>query len=287
MVLEVITHKTAESFLATSGAFLERRESENNLLLGIPRALVAEPDRYGNDLPRFWSVVDAGGPVGAAIVTPPRRLILSRVEGPVERIAGLLLDAVLDDGVDLPGVVGPVRESDAFLAVWRERTPDLEIEVAREMRVFECRSVADVTPSSGRLRPAESADHELLTRWALSFGEAIQEPESDREHLSRHVRDYIESSVLYVWDDGGPVSMAKYRPTKRGATLNFVYTPDGFRNRGYATSCVGGLTRKLLAEGRPYCSLFTDLANPTSNSIYQRIGYQALGDWGEYDFLDR
>jgi predicted GNAT family acetyltransferase len=41
---------------------------------------------------------------------------------------------------------------------------------------------------------------------------------------------------------------------------------------------VAELTRRLIAGGRQFCFLFTDLANPTSNSIYQRVGYRPVTD---------
>jgi len=40
----------------------------------------------------------------------------------------------------------------------------------------------------------------------------------------------------------------------------------------------------LLDEGRRFCALFTDLANPTSNRIYHKIGYRPVCDFDEYVF---
>ena len=80
-----------------------------------------------------------------------------------------------------------------------------------------------------------------------------------------------------MWDHGGPVSMASATgPTPNGIRVNGVYTPPEHRGRGYATACVAALSARLLAEGRRFCFLFTDAANPTSNAIYQRIGYVPL-----------
>ncbi len=57
-----------------------------------------------------------------------------------------------------------------------------------------------------------------------------------------------------------------------------------YRRQGYASSCVAALSQTLLDQGRKYCFLFTDLANPTSNHIYQAIGYQPICDMNEYWF---
>ena len=88
-----------------------------------------------------------------------------------------------------------------------------------------------------------------------------------------------------VWDNGQPVAMAaKVRPTRNGMTISLVYTPPEQRRHGYATACVAALSQQLLDEGWQFCTLFTDLANPTSNSIYQKIGYQPVADFNDYLF---
>ena len=90
---------------------------------------------------------------------------------------------------------------------------------------------------------------------------------------------------VYLWEDGQPVSMAaKARPTINGITVNLVYTPPQFRRRGYATSCVARLSQLLLDSGWKFCTLFTDLANPTSNDIYQKVGYMPVCDFNECVF---
>ena len=84
-----------------------------------------------------------------------------------------------------------------------------------------------------------------------------------------------------------PVSLAICMgTTPNGTRISFVYTPPQHRSKGYASSCVAALSQSLLDQGRKYCFLFTDLANPTSNHIYQAIGYQAVGDMHEYRFED-
>jgi predicted GNAT family acetyltransferase len=70
------------------------------------------------------------------------------------------------------------------------------------------------------------------------------------------------------------VSVAGYGgDTPNGIRIGPVFTPPELRGRGYATSLVAQLSSRLLAEGRRFCFLYTDLANPTANAIYERIGY--------------
>ena len=63
-----------------------------------------------------------------------------------------------------------------------------------------------------------------------------------------------------------------------------MYTPPELRGRGYATALVAQLSSQLLAEGRRFCFLYTDLANPTSNAIYERIGYVRVCESAEIAF---
>jgi predicted GNAT family acetyltransferase len=94
-------------------------------------------------------------------------------------------------------------------------------------------------------------------------------------------------AALWVWErDDHVVAMAGYvGRTPNGIRVGPVYTPPEHRRRGYATSLVADLSRWLLEQGNRSCYLFTDLANPTSNAIYARIGYRRICDAVEYRFV--
>ena len=67
--------------------------------------------------------------------------------------------------------------------------------------------------------------------------------------------------------------------------IGLVYTPREYRGRGYASNAVGELTRRLLGSDRKFCTLFTDKSNPTSNSIYVKIGYEPVADFEHVKFV--
>ena len=73
--------------------------------------------------------------------------------------------------------------------------------------------------------------------------------------------------------------------TPGGVRIGMVYTPPEFRGRGYASNAVAALTRRLLGSGRSFCFLFTNLANATSNKIYQAVGYRHVCDFRKILFL--
>jgi predicted GNAT family acetyltransferase len=137
------------------------------------------------------------------------------------------------------------------------------------------------------MRLAAAEDLDILTQWQTSFlQEALGEykPEMARRSSERR----IATGEAFIWDDNGPVAMAvKTRPTPHGCTVSGVYTPPELRGRGYASSCVAALSQHLLDAGKQFCNLFTDLANPTSNSIYQKIGYEPVCDFTVYRFDEK
>jgi len=110
-------------------------------------------------------------------------------------------------------------------------------------------------------------------------------PDDPRTDPRIVLQRFLDAGVLVVWDDGGPVSMAgSSRSSAHGATVSLVYTPPAHRGSGYASACVAALSQLLLDRGFSFCTLSTDLANPISNKIYQRIGYRPLADWTTYRF---
>ena len=175
-MIEIQSHNDASELIAFSGTYLELNESENNLPIGIAYTLCQEPLRDGPDAPLLLSILDQGRAVGVAIVTPPRRLILSRIDTSVEAAMGALMRYLLEIDTPIPGVVGPAAEAQAFSDYWIKGRVGVSSKVAMRMRVFEARTVADVPLSPGKLRLACMADHPLMAQWIAAFSEAIGEP---------------------------------------------------------------------------------------------------------------
>ena len=274
--MELARHADAESFLAAAGGFLGEREAKHNLILGLSSRLVREPLMYGEP-PYFAVVEDDGRIVGVAMRTPPHNFILSELDAD-EAVAMLVQDA-RDAFGTLPGIVGPKEPAAQFANAWRAATgatPRLEI----AQRIFAADHVDEPRPASGSMRDYERSDRELAIRWMDEFvAEALPEapPESSAEFVDRREED--PDGGLVIWDDGGAVSLAGFGGrTPSGIRVGPVYTPPDLRGRGYASALTADLTRQLLAGGRRFCFLYTDLANPTSNNIYQRIGYRPVSD---------
>ena len=284
IVPEVRRFDHAEEFLAHAGAYLGVREAEHNLLLGLAGVLVARPNLYGST-PYFAAVQWDGAVVAAALRTPPHNLLLSEVAKPAA--VGALANDAADAFGDLPGVAGPKDASRRFAELWSQAT-GRRAEGAMAQRIFRAETVRAPRGVLGSMRRATAAERSLLVEWYAAFQEEAMEGRRTFRPAEDAVEDYLsrgEDGGLYLWEDGEPGSVAGCgSPTPNGIRVGPVYTPPARRGRGYASALTAQLTSLLLSSGRRFCFLFTDLANPTSNRIYQRIGYEPVSDIDEYRF---
>lgn len=268
------------AFLEAAAPLLLADEPRHNLILGIAGTLRDSQELYPER--RLWLVEDGAEIVGAALRTPPFNLVLARPHG--ERALEQLA-AELDD--DLPGVTGAVPEVEAFAARWSERA-GRSARTRMRQGIYALERVESAAAVPGAMRRATSADRPLLLDWLRAFGsEALHEEQADEEGLARLVEYRLESASagFRLWDDGGPVSLAGFGGgTPTGIRVGPVYTPPELRGRGYASALVAALSAQLLAAGRRFCFLYTDLANPTSNRIYERIGYRRVCESAEIRF---
>lgn len=282
--MQVRRYPDVEAFLAAAGDFLAAREAEHNLLFGICSSLRETPEVYTG--PAYLAAVldDADRIVGAAIQTPPFRLVLSEIDEP--RIGEALALDTLDR--DLPGVAGPVGEVEAFVAarVAAGGSPGQHRETDRIFRLDAVRPPRHVP---GTRRIAGPSDRELVFAWLEgfmfdAFGDA------DLAEVESMTDRWIEGRgrTLHLWEDGDPVSLCGIGgQTPLGIRIGPVYTPPAVRGRGYASALVAAVSQEALDAGRRFCFLFTDAANPTSNHIYQEIGYQHVRDVDIFVFQPR
>lgn len=279
--MEVVQLSDPTEFLARAGALLLADEARHNLILGLASTLRDQPGVYPEQ--ELWVVEEEGEVVGAALRTPPHRLVLAQPTAPaaVEALALAL--------AGLPGVVGAVPEAMAFAQAWKERT-DVRLE-ARTQLIYRLVRVVPPRPTTGASRPAEQRDRELLLDWLREFAiEALGEEEPDRtrnDQIVDHRLGSFPETGFVLWEvDGQPVSLAGFSgSTPNGSRIGPVYTPPELRQRGYASALVADVSQARLDTGKRFCFLYTDRMNPTSNKIYVDIGYERVCDSIEIDFV--
>lgn len=272
-----------QPFARRAEPFLLARECVHGVLLGLCGELQRNPHLFGAEPPVLRTVDEAGAVVFVALQTPPYRLVLSSCDRPAALAA--LARALHDEGRALPGVVGPAAVAEEF-ARWWQRETGRPATMQRAQRIYQLTAVRPPAPSPGAMRMATASDRALLLRWFDAFqreaiGEALPagvDAEVDRWFAA-------DGRCLYLWEDGIAVSLAGVvGATPNGIRVGPVYTPPERRGRGYASKLVAAVSQAQLDAGRRWCVLYTDLANPTSNRIYQAIGYQPAGDSVELSF---
>jgi predicted GNAT family acetyltransferase len=279
--MDVRRHDDVAGFLRQAGDFLAAREAEHNLILGLSARLRTEPLLYGEEPYLAVAEVD-GRVVGAALRTPPHNLVLSEIDD--ERALEPLAADVHDVFSELPGVLGPSEAVAQFARAWEVKTGARGSHQLAQ-RIFRAKSVDSPAGVAGRMRGYEERDRELAGRWFDEFAaEALPESHPEPEGVLDRRLGEPEGGLVF-WEDGEAVCIAGYGgPTPNGIRIGPVYTPPELRRRGYASALTAVLTQQLLDDGRRFCFLFTDLANPTSNSIYQRIGYRPVTDVDQWGF---
>jgi predicted GNAT family acetyltransferase len=274
--VDVHRYEETAEFLRHAGEFLAAREAEHNLILGLSSRLKQDPLAFGQ-APYLAVVEDGERVVAAALRTPPHNLVLSEIDDP-GALELLCADVLLAFSV-LPGATGPTEEVARFADLWQEATGARGRRAIAE-RIFRAESVEPPQGVAGRMRPYAESDRELALDWLEAFGtEALpdSDPGSSAGALEHRLADPEGGYVL--WEDGEPVCIAGFGgPTPNGIRIGPVYTPPELRGRGYGSALTAAVTQQLLDGGRRFCFLFTDLSNPTSNRIYQRIGYRPVSD---------
>ena len=187
----------------------------------------------------------------------------------------------------LPGVNGPSPEVDEFAKTWcsiKQRPSKL----AMNFRLYELKKVIEPKAPPGFPRLAHKEERETICRWLQALhDEAIpHDPRKKDEEVYREIDDAIKKEQLFVWDDGKAivclVGSMRQTPTERWITS--VYTPPDLRGYGFASALVADVSRRIV-NLKKKAMLFTDLSNPTSNSIYQKIGYRPLADFKHFIFV--
>jgi len=275
-MLRIRRHADVRPFLARAEAWLLGAEERYGLLLGIASQVRGGVHHYRQ--PIYWATVEEDSRDGdAAIVgcvfrTPPHHVGVTELpDAAVEPLVSSLRETYLS----LPGVGGPERTASALAGAWTARFGGRWL-VEHRQRLHSLTAVRfPSSPAPGTLRLALAADLPVARAWMAGF---------IRETGARHVGAdtagrLIDQGRLHFWVDREPRCMVgAVRDTPNTAGVAAVYTPQQFRNRGYASVAVATLSRQLLDAGKHSCFLYTDLANPVSNSVYRQIGYEPIDD---------
>jgi predicted GNAT family acetyltransferase len=217
---------------------------------------------------------DGRASLGAVGFRPPNELIIAAMP---EGTAGELVAALRHRRIPMTEVRGEVTTVASFVDRWTAGGT-AQTATRLRMRLYALTTVRTPSPPPGRARLATAADEPLALQWYVAFEE---EANLRRTDVSRRSRGAIAAGLLWLWEDAReqPVAMAgRHGPAAGVSRISPVYTLPEERGRGYGAVVTAACTDDALGRGAHHAVLFADLANPTSNAIYQRIGFTPVHD---------
>jgi predicted GNAT family acetyltransferase len=262
-----------EAYAERTEALLTSSPAEHTVSLTVIETVRA--GRRWSDEPMLFGWYEEAGEVrGAVFRTPPFEWLLAVVPG--EATADLV--AVLRSAnADVPGVNGDVAGVDRFAAAWTAATGQ-RATITLALDLYELGTLRHPDPPpAGRARPAEEADLDVAIRFYTGFQDEVPTPLTEVLPL---VRERMDDRRLWLWEDGAGVvaSLAARTAAVAGVSrIAPVYTPPEHRRHGYATAVTAACTADALARDAERVVLYTDVADPSANAMYQRIGFRPIG----------
>ncbi|MEU9384353.1 GNAT family N-acetyltransferase [Streptomyces sp. NPDC048279] len=270
-----------DDFLARAGDFLRSRPGPH--VMQLTWAERVRTGRAACQAPVFGVLGRAGEVQATFYRFPPRGLGLSPLTpGQADSLAARL--AALGHAV--PTVSADHGTATAFAEAWQRHTGTVPKLRETRLRLYRLGTlVPPEPPPAGRSRVLGAQDLDQAIFWCGEFAKAVGEDVAVDAGTWAGTRFSDKRYTLWETPDGTPVSVAGLNPQIGGQIqVDVVYTPAGLRGRGYAGAVTAAVSRAALAAGARDVVLFADLSNPTSNALYQRLGYRGIADWAVYDF---
>lgn len=281
--MDVVAHSSVARFWRLAGPLLAADPIRNTLPLSIVGRLRLGGGPAGRE-PLLLTVHDGADVVAFAVRTPPLPIVLGAIPPDT---TGAIVDHLLAHDVRLPGATGIRPAVEAFAARWTERTGD-ELVVESDQCLYRLGTLAPPTDVPGEPVEATEADLDQLTEWRrAAILEIFGRPRGEQQDTRRMAATSIAmgNGQFFWYADGEPVSLAAVTAPREGVSrIGPVYTPAEHRGHGYGTAVSATAAQWALDHGAAHVVLFADLANPVSNSIYQRIGFRPVADALEVEF---
>jgi len=284
-------YKDVRQFYADTVDLLRIEEEKYPVLLGNLILGNEGIDKRGWRDPKDWFMATVTGEAGIeviALMTPPHNIALYEAR-PNDAALSCLVRELRARGIPVPGVLAEQSLVTRFAAHYAPQASALSQATGRGklLRVYSLTELNPETPLHGVFRKLQKSDFAFLPYWYVHFasecyGDAPKVSPADADGMATLLalgNDYILES------EGIPVSTARIsRAMVNSCCISMVYTPPWFRKKGHAAACVAQLCMEIFRRGYQKCTLYADLGNPTSNSIYQKLGFRPVCDVGEWEF---
>jgi RimJ/RimL family protein N-acetyltransferase len=275
--MEVRFHGSADEFRSVAEPLYRRDPVANTIELTVLRGGTLPEDSL---LLTVWS---NSAMIGAAMQIPPYPLSCNAI--PIDGV-DIVVTELVRVRPDLNGVRGGRDTAVAFTDTWRAVTGRID-SVTTEERLYRLGTLRPPSGVAGLHRRADGDDRGVLVDWVEcffmeTFGHQRNDPAG--EEFLDTAEKKGDHFVVWVVDDA-PVSMAMLRAPAFGVSrIGPVFTPADSRGRGYGSAVTAAAADLALGNRVDDVVLFADLANPVSNAIYQRIGFEPVSDYVRIEF---
>ena len=282
-IMQFKRYNNVNDFYRETYDVLMRHEAQNLIPLGNIIIGRNGNDKTGWRNPANWymaTVSDSNGIRLTAVMTPPHNIAIYATDNIISDDAlNCLIKGLKNEPI--PGVITEKTLAECFAKAYTYQN-NKNYETTMGQRIYELTTVNKYVSQVGTMRLMDEKDMPFFPYWVEAFHTSEQHDKTVMP-IPKDAGAYtylLSQKKLYVLEHNGiPVSMAGFtREMQTVVGVAFVYTPPYYREKGYATACVAKLSQLALDKGFKKCVLYTDLANPTSNSIYQKIGYRPICD---------
>lgn len=269
-------YENAKKFARIATPFLEKNEDKFSLFLGVLQAI--NDGKY--EEPYMATIEEEGDLLALFQMTPPHPANIIFVnENRMEECIDLSINELIRQAIPINSIISVKEWAYAFAQKWQEKTGQ-SFSVLMDQGLYRLDQIDEsLEKSPGSWRYATNDDASLIEKWYSQFEEDTGLLNTAPVEINKRVKAMLDAKEAFLWENEGQIvsMMKKARPTANGVTVSLVFTPKEERKKGYARTMVAAGSKELLKEFQ-FCVLYTDMLNPTSNKIYQEIGYKKLRD---------
>lgn len=267
----LVVYDDANHFWSEVSPHLRTDEAKNSLSLGLSYTFRTNP----KDCLYQSALFDNNRLLGALVCSryiTNHNLLPSPVRAPEH--ARTLFERFKSANITITGIVGELDTANKYEKFFNENGHKTKVHI--KQGIYRCKQVnLPQAPKEILFRKAENKDVSQIGEWIESFhNEAV--PHDPPVNGAEVAETRIKKNMIYVVEKNGElVSMAGWgRDIETSCSINLVFTPRSLRGKGYASFVTAQITQLFLDNGKTEINLYTDMSNPTSNKIYQNIGYE-------------
>lgn len=287
-MIQTILENNIDTFTNDSSELLFKNEAANSILISVAM-MIKESQNSGVKVlsqPTLFKILSNNQTSSVAILNSYSLILTFATD---EEII-YLVNFIIENKIQIPRVLGPAKESTLFSQKYSELA-NINYKTSQIQRILKLEKVKHPNHNPGIFREAYLSEIETLIDFQIGFMKdaLADKPIPSRKEIESLILNTLKNNQAYVLEYENKIVSSAYfrRPSKNGVAISWVYTPPEFRKRGFCSQLMAELSDHALKSGKTFCCLYTDATNPTSNKVYENVGYEFVIDSAEYIFINK